>query len=58
MFYIVVDNKKIKVIKEDLFLLYGLYCFGTLDYGDGSKRNEGVTLCTDKLLYPSVVFID
>jgi hypothetical protein len=26
--------------------------------GDGGKINEGVTLCTDKLLYPSVVFID
>lgn len=57
MFYIVVDNKKIKVIKEDLFLLYGLYCFGTLDYGDGSKRNEGVTLCTDKLTLPEVVLL-
>jgi hypothetical protein len=57
LFYIVVDNKKIKVIKEDLFLLYGLYCFGTLDYGDGSKRNEGVTLCTDKLTLPEVVLL-
>ena len=28
-----------------------------MDYGDGSKRNEGVTLCTDKLTLPEVVLL-
>lgn len=35
LFYIVVDNQNNLSYQRGFILLYGLYCFGTLDYGRG-----------------------
>jgi hypothetical protein len=57
LFYIVVDNKIIKVIKEDLFFYTDYIVLAHWIMGDGSKRNKGVTLCTDKFTLPEVVLL-
>lgn len=57
LFYIVVDKKPIKVIKEDLFFYMDYIVLAHWIMGDGSKRNEGVTLCTDNFTLPEVVLL-
>jgi hypothetical protein len=57
LFYIVVDNKKIKVIKEDLFFYMDYIVLAHWIMGDGIKRNKGVTLCTDNYTLPEVVLL-
>lgn len=57
LFYTVVDKKMIKVIKEDLFFYMDYIILAHWIMGDGSKRNKGVTLCTDKFTLPEVVLL-
>lgn len=57
LFYIVVDCKMIKVIKEDLFLYMDYIVLAHWIMGDGAKRNKGVTLCTDNFTLPEVVLL-
>lgn len=57
LFYIVVDKKPIKVIKEDLFFYMNYIVLAHWIMGDGSKRNEGITLCTDNFTLPEVVLL-
>ena len=52
-----VDKKIIKVIKEDLIFYMDYIVLAHWIMGDGSKRNEGVTLCTDKFTLPEVVLL-
>jgi hypothetical protein len=47
----------IKVIKEDLFFYMDYIILAHWIMGDGSKRNEGITLCTDKLTLPEVILL-
>jgi hypothetical protein len=57
LFYIVVDYKLIKVIKEDLFFYMDYIVLAHWIMGDGSKRNKGITLCTDNFTLPEVVLL-
>jgi hypothetical protein len=57
LFYIVANNKRIKVIKEDLFFYMDYIVLAHWIQGDGSKRNEGITLCTDNFTLHEVVLL-
>lgn len=57
LFYVVVDGKKNKVIKKELLFYMDYIVLAHWIMGDGSKRNKGVTLCTDGFTYQEVILL-
>ena len=50
-------NTGTKIIKPELFEYLDYICIAYWIMGDGSKRNKGITLCTDSFSYKDVVIL-
>jgi len=57
LFYNIIDGKLIKTIKLDLFFYLDYLALAHWIMGDGSKRNDGLTLCTDNFTLQEVVLL-
>lgn len=57
LFYIQVNGKWVKTIKPELFFYMNYAVLAYWIMGDGARRNEGITLCTDGFSLQEVVLL-
>lgn len=57
LFYIYKEGKLVKTIKPDLYLYMNYIVLAHWIQGDGAKKNNGVTLCTDSFSLQEIVLL-
>jgi LAGLIDADG DNA endonuclease family len=57
LFYDVASNKKVKIIKPELFFYFNEIVFAHWIMGDGAKKNKGIILCTDNFTFKEVIIL-
>jgi hypothetical protein len=57
LFYKVEDNKYVKSIKLELYHYFDYLALAHWIMGDGAKKNNGITLCTDNFTIQEVVLL-
>ena len=57
LLYVNKDGKSIKTIKPELLLYMDYVVLAHVIQGDGAKRNDGITLCTDNFTLQEVVLL-
>ncbi len=57
LLYISKEGKNIKIIKPELILYMDYIVLAHWIQGDGSKRNQGITLCTDNFSLQDIILL-
>ena len=55
LMYLFKEGKYVKTVKPELFLYMDYIALAHLIMGDGARRNNGITLCTDNFTLQEVV---